>query len=99
MIMTPYWVSILPMRECMIRLWEGCSALSQIAGGNGFSARKAWGAAANGAIVGAGRHTMINRDTLRRARYTRISRTEYMEEYFRVQSLSNNNGYLQNGDE
>ena len=35
------------------------SALSQIAAGNGFSARKAWGAAANGAIVGAARGALI----------------------------------------
>ncbi len=35
------------------------SALSQIAAGNGFSARKAWGAAANGAIVGAARGALV----------------------------------------
>ncbi|MDE5697735.1 MAG: RHS repeat-associated core domain-containing protein [Lachnospiraceae bacterium] len=35
------------------------SALSQIAGGKGFSARKAWGAAANGAIVGAARGALV----------------------------------------
>ena len=35
------------------------SALSQIAAGNGFSLRKAWGAAANGAIVGAARGALI----------------------------------------
>ena len=35
------------------------SALSQIAAGNGFSLRKAWGAAANGAIVGAARGALV----------------------------------------
>ncbi|WP_347280921.1 RHS repeat-associated core domain-containing protein, partial [uncultured Alistipes sp.] len=35
------------------------SALSQIAGGKGFNARKAWGAAANGAIVGAARGALV----------------------------------------
>ena len=34
------------------------SALSQLAEGKGFNARKAWGAAANGAIVGAARGTL-----------------------------------------
>ncbi len=35
------------------------SALSQMAEGHGFNARKAWGAAANGAIVGAARGALI----------------------------------------
>ncbi len=35
------------------------SALSQIAEGKGFNARKTWGAAANGAIVGAARGALI----------------------------------------
>ena len=35
------------------------SALSQLAEGKGFNARKAWGAAANGAIVGAARGALI----------------------------------------
>ena len=35
------------------------SALSQLAEGRGFSAKKAWGAAANGAIVGAARGALI----------------------------------------
>ncbi|MDE7201375.1 MAG: RHS repeat-associated core domain-containing protein, partial [Lachnospiraceae bacterium] len=35
------------------------SALSQIGEGKGFNARKAWGAAANGAIVGAARGALI----------------------------------------
>ena len=46
-----------------------------------------------------GRHTMINRGYLEKSEVYQDIEDGIMEEYFRVQSLNNINGYLQNGDE
>lgn len=46
-----------------------------------------------------GRHTMINRGYLEKSEVYQDIEDGFMEEYFRVQSLNNINGYLQNGDE
>lgn len=46
-----------------------------------------------------GRHTMINKGYLEKSEVYRDIEDGFMEEYFRVQSLNNINGYLQNGDE
>lgn len=46
-----------------------------------------------------GRHTMINRGYLEKSEVYKDIEDGFMEEYFRVQSLNNINGYLQNGDE
>lgn len=45
------------------------------------------------------RHTMINKGYLEKSEVYRDIEDGFMEEYFRVQSLNNINGYLQNGDE
>lgn len=45
------------------------------------------------------RHTMINKGYLEKSEVYRELEDGFMEEYFRVQSLNNINGYLRNGDE
>ena len=45
------------------------------------------------------RHTMINKGYLEKSEVYQDIEDGIMEEYFRVQSLNNINGYLQNGDE
>ncbi len=45
------------------------------------------------------RHTMINKGYLEKSEVYRDIEDGFMEEYFRVQSLNNINGYLHNGDE
>lgn len=45
------------------------------------------------------RHTMINKGYLEKSEVYRDIEDGFMEEYFRVQSLNNINGYLHNGDD